>query len=707
MTSKQARFRIGVDVGGTFTDIAVLDLQDNALQVFKVPTVPADPAVGVLAGLDFAEQSHQGNFQMHDILDFLHGTTITTNALIERKHVQCALLVTANLRGSVQVQEQARHGNLFDLTLGHPDSLVDDRHVFEVPERIDSAGKVLEELDVLAVREIAQQISKIGLTSVTVCLIFSFLNPSHEQRVREILLEESPGLRISLSSDVLPRLREWPRISTVLASASLEPLLIDYVRHLADELEERHDLGFDQLFLMESNGGLMPFRAVLNGGRTAHTLLSGPAAAVQAAVSLVRTVDQEQLITLDIGGTSADIAIVDESGALEVTEGRLAGHDIYVPMLDITTIGAGGGTISQVMADGRLLVGPASAGADPGPACYGKGGRFPTTTDADLVLGLLNAAYYLGGRIPLDISLASSAIAQHVARPLGIDVLDAAEGMIRINDLHMADAIRVYAAQRGVDVRSSTLVPCGGAGPLHAAGVAHELGIRRIIVPPQPGVFSAVGLLCSDVVQDFVQSDITLLIQENAAALERQFEALEGKAIAELTSQGFAASTVKCLREVDARYAGQGFELRISLDGSTDDLVGTLIESFHECHRRTYGHAAVDEHVEVVSARIRALVELGKYRPTPIEVEGVPVRRTIKMINFPVRPIRQRGTWFDAVVISRDQLRPADQCDGPTIIEQPDTTTFVPTGWSLLCDQYGNLDLRYIDDRESPTNLLR
>jgi len=707
MESKPAGFRIGVDVGGTFTDIAVLDLRDNGLQVFKVPTVPADPAVGVLAGLDFAEQSHQGHLQMHDILDFLHGTTITTNALIEGTHVPCALLVTENLRGSVQVQEQARHGNLFDLTLGHPDRLVDDRHVFEVPERIDSAGKVIEELDVLEVREIAQQISKFGLTSVTVCLIFSFLNPSHEQRVREILLEESPGLRISLSSDVLPRLREWPRISTVLASASLEPLLIDYIRHLADELEVRHHLGFEQLFLMESNGGLMPFRAVLNGGRTAHTLLSGPAAAVQAAVSLVRTVDQEQLITLDIGGTSADIAIVDASGALEVTEGRLAGHDIYVPMLDITTIGAGGGTISQVMADGRLLVGPASAGADPGPACYGKGGKLPTTTDADLVLGLLNATYYLGGRMPLDPALAESAISQHVARPLGIDVFEAAEGMIRINDLHMADAIRVYAAQKGVDVRSSTLVPCGGAGPLHAAGVARELGIRRIIVPPQPGVFSAVGLLCSDVVQDFVQSDITPLIQENAAALERQFEALELRAIAELTSQGFASSIIKCLREVDARYAGQGFELRIPLDGSTGDLVGTLIETFHNCHLRTYGHAAFDEHIEVVSARIRALVELEKYRPTPIEADGIPMQRTIEKNNFQVRSIRQRGMWFDTVVIPRDQLRPADQCDGPAIIEQPDTTTLVPPEWSLRCDPYGNLDLRCIDGRGSPIDLSR
>lgn len=690
MPEEVARFRVGVDVGGTFTDIAVLDIERNELHVFKVPTVPADPAIGVIAGLDFAEREHPKDFQVRHLLDFLHGTTITTNALIERHHVPCALLVTAGLRGSVQVQDQSRQGNLFDLTLGHPDSLVEDRHVFEVPGRIDAAGKVVDALDEDAVRDVARRVVAAGLTSVTVCLLFAFLEPSHERRVREILLEEAPALRVALSSDVLPRVREWPRMSTVLASASLEPLLADYVGHLADELHGR-ELAFEQLFLMESNGGLMPFSAVLHGGRTIHTLLSGPAAAVQAAISLVRIVDRDQLITLDIGGTSADIAVVDETGALEVTEGRLAGHDIYVPMLDITTIGAGGGTISQVTPDGRLLVGPASAGADPGPACYGKGGTLPTTTDADLVLGLLNPSYYLGGRMPLDEALATAAIERHVATPLGIGVLEASEGMIRINDLHMADAIRVYAAQKGVDVRASTLVPCGGAGPLHAAGVARELGIRRFIVPPQPGVFSAVGLLCSDVVQDFVQSDITALLAENAGALEAQFAALEDRALAEFAAQGFAAASVVCRREVDARYAGQGFELRIPVDVPVgDDVIGAIIAAFHAAHEKTYGHAATNEGVEVVSTRIRALVELDKYRPTPVGAQ-----RTLADQGAArgARQIYLGGTWLSASIVARTQLQPGDEVPGPAIVEQPDTTTLVPAGWTLRCDDFGNLDV--------------
>ena len=273
--SDNLRFRVGVDVGGTFTDVAVLDTETNELQVYKVPTTPHDPSIGVLNGLKYAEEASPNGFRISLVADFLHGTTITTNALIEHKHVPCALLITEGLRGSIQVQEQARQGNLFDLTLGHPDSLVDERHIFEVPERVDYAGKNVLDVDEAAVRAIAERILTLGLSSVTVCLLFSFVNPAHERRVRELLHEVAPALRVTLSSDVLPRIREWPRISTLLASASLEPLLVDYVSRLAEALATE-GLGFDQLFLMESNGGLMPFRAVINGGRAVHTLLSGP-----------------------------------------------------------------------------------------------------------------------------------------------------------------------------------------------------------------------------------------------------------------------------------------------------------------------------------------------------------------------------------------------------------------------------------------------
>jgi N-methylhydantoinase A len=711
------RWRIGVDVGGTFTDLAVLDTRSGELSVHKVPTTPDDPSAGVLDGLRYVAGQVNG-FDPADLEHFLHGTTITTNALIQRNYARCALLVTEGHRGAVQVQDQQRQGNLFDISIGHPDSLVDESHVFEVPERTGASGSVVRELDTDAVAAIARRLAEMQVGSVAVCLLFSFAGPAHERQVRDILLQHSPGMRVSLSSDVLPRIREWPRISTMLLNASLEPLLVDYVQTLGDALQAR-GVEFRRLFLMESNGGLMPFSAVVGGGRAVHTLLSGPAAAVQGAVTMLGTVQQDSLITLDIGGTSADIAFVSEDGALEVTEGRLAGHQIYVPMLDVSTIGAGGGTISRVTPDGRLHVGPDSAGADPGPACYGRGGTLPTTTDADLVLGLLDPGYYLGGRMRIDTGQARSAIATHVAAPLGISTEDAAAAMLQVNDVHMADAIRVFAAQKGIDLATSTLVACGGAGPLHAAAVASEIGIRRVSVPPQPATFSAVGLLCTDVLQDFVQTEITALVPDREDAIAGHFASLERRAVTALETQGFARGQIRCHREVDARYAGQGFELRLEVpDGPAADVPALLAKLFHEQHRRTYGHDAAAEQVEIVSYRVRAQVPLPRYAPRylprgddPPRPPRVPSARAgdagrrrwpprgdgppglAPSSARPPRDVMFQGSWHATPVLLREDLAAGDRHGGPLIVEQPDTTTFVPPGWSIECDQYGNLNL--------------
>jgi len=687
---KGRRARVGVDVGGTFTDIAVLDPDRGDVSIYKVPTTPADPSVGVLEGLAYVASETGGEFSTGSIEHFLHGTTITTNALIQRSFPPCALLITEGHRGAVQVQDQQRRGNVYDLTTGHPDSLVDELHVFEVPERTDHEGNVVVALDAPAVEAIAAQVQALGISSVAVCLLFSFANPSHEEAVRRIFREVCPDVSVSLSSEVLPRIREWPRISTMLLNASLEPLLVAYVRRLADALGGS-GLGFDRLFLMESNGGLMPFSAVIVGHRAVQTLLSGPAAAVQGAVTIARRGVEGTLVTLDIGGTSADIAFVGDEGALEITEGHLVGHDIYVPMLDVTTIGAGGGTISRLAEDGRLLVGPDSAGADPGPACYGRGGVDPTTTDADLVLGFLNPTYYLGGRMTIDPRLAEEAIATRIAGPLGLSVAEAAATMIRVNDVHMAEAIRVFAAQRGVDVLDATLVPCGGAGPLHAAGVAEEIGMRSILVPATPGAFSAVGLLSTDIVQDFVQSEITLLVGENAALVDKRFEDLSAVAVAEMVAQGFAPGEVLCQREVDARYAGQGFEIRISVpEVAAEELPAAIGERFHEGHRRTYGYIAEHELIEIVSYRVRAVVTMPKYAPSPVaarpEGEGAPAPSGR-------REVYVHGGWETSAVIERAALAPGDRLAGPLIVEQPDTTTFVPPGWTMRCDEFANLVL--------------
>jgi N-methylhydantoinase A len=683
------RWRVGVDVGGTFTDVAVLDRETSQVEILKVPTTPADPSIGVLNGMTRATEVIEG-FDVADVADFLHGTTITTNALIQRTFRPCALLVTEGMRGSVSVQDQRRVGNTYDLRSGHPDSLVADDHVFEVPGRIGADAKVVRELDRAAVVSIAGRLRELDVRSVAVCLLFSFANPIHEEQVREILQAELPETRVSLSSEVLPRIREWPRISTMLLGASLEPLLIDYISLLADGLTGR-GLSYDRLFLMESNGGLMPFSAVMAGGRAVHTLLSGPAAGVQAAISVARSAGRRDLLTVDVGGTSADIAFVRHGEALEVTEGELVGHQIYVPMLDLMTIGAGGGTLSQATSTGRLLVGPNSAGADPGPACYGRGGQIPTTTDADLILGLLDPEYYLGGRMTVEPRLALDAIREHIAEPLGISPQDAAEATLQLNEVHMADAIKVFAAKRGVDLSDAALVACGGAGSLHACGVAAELGVQHVLVPPFPGAFSAVGLLTTDVIQDFVQTDITKLREGAQSAILAQFAALQERAVQSLVEQGFGRDDIVCHREVDARYSGQGFELRLQLTdiADHDDLPTSLTSRFHAEHARIYGHAAEAELVEVVSYRIRAVVDMPTYEMTPLSAGAV--------VDEPPRPSRRvyhRGGWIDAAVVRRATLEPGSQRPGPLLIEQPDTTVFAPPGWTVRMDTYGNLLLR-------------
>jgi N-methylhydantoinase A len=682
------RWRVGVDVGGTFTDVAVFDRRTAQVEILKVPTTPADPSIGVLNGMTRAAEVI-GDFALEDVADFLHGTTITTNALIQRTFRPCALLVTEGMRGSVYVQDQRRVGSTYDLHNGHPDGLVADDHVFEVPGRIGADGTVVRDVDRAAVASIARRLRALDVDSIAVCLLFSFANPVHERQVQEILQAELPGARIRLSSEVLPRIREWPRISTMLLGASLEPLLVDYISSLADGLTAR-GLAFDHMFLMESNGGLMPFSAVLSGGRAVQTLLSGPAAGVQAAIGVARCAGRTNLLTVDVGGTSADIAFVRNGEALEVTEGDLVGHQIYVPMLDLMTIGAGGGTLSRATSTGRLLVGPNSAGADPGPACYGRGGEIPTTTDADLALGLLDPEYYLGGRMTVDPALSLAAIDRHIAEPLGMSTQEAAEATLQLNEVHMADAIKVFAAKRGVDLAAATLVACGGAGSLHACGVAAELGVRQVLVPPFPGAFSAVGLLSTDVIQDFVRSDITKLSDGAQPGILAQFTALEQRAQESLVGQGFSPEVITCHREVDARYSGQGFELRLYLSGLTEadqrDLPAALARLFHAEHARIYGHAAESEQVEIVSYRIRAVVKMPTYEMTPLPPDAVVVETP-----RPPRRVYRRGEWTEVAVVRRAALAPGTELKGPLIVEQPDTTVFAPAGWIVHADRYGNL----------------
>jgi len=679
---------IGVDVGGTFTDFVVFDDRRNELMITKVPSTPENPAVAILNGIQVLVDD---GLVPGEVDAFLHGTTTTTNALIQLAGANCGLLVTRHMKGVTQVQTQRTIGQRNSYNRSRIVPLIDELNVFEVGERIDRNGDVVVSLDEEDIHAAARLIAERQLQAVAICFMFSFTNPANEHRAKEIIEREVPGCRVFCSVDILPRIREWPRMSTTILNAYLEPVLVEYLDHLASGLVAS-GVTTKKTFLMESNGGVMPFDAARAGGKAVHTLLSGPAAAVQAARRLASASGIENVITMDLGGTSCDIAFVQGSVALEATEGQVCGYDIYVPMLDIETIGAGGGTIARVEGSGRLRVGPQSAGALPGPAAYGRGGVEATITDADVVLGYLNPEFFLGGKLTLDVERAHSVVEEKVAKPLGMTTVAAASAMVQVNDAHMADAIRVVAARRGVSIMDCRLVGCGGAGPVHVAAVAEELGIREVIVPESPGVFAALGLLCTDVAQDYVQTDIARLDRIDSDTIGRNFKNLEMRAIEEYGAQGFGPEEVRMVREVDARYAGQGFEIRVPVADPTDAQVcDDVTRQFHDIHEVVYGHKAVDEAVELVSYRLRAVVDMPQYQPFVKDGAASPQRTaTQRELHF------AEGT-FTAEVVRRDELTVRQRVAGPAVVEQLDTTTVVPPRWSATLDEFGNLVLRYED----------
>jgi N-methylhydantoinase A len=686
------RYRLGVDVGGTHTDLMLLDTSTGALMVEKVSSTPRNPALGVLNGVN---KFIARGIAPADIEFFAHGTTITTNALLEMRGAKVGLLITEGYRAVQEVQSQARDGNLFDYFYAKPQPIAPQSLTWEIPERSDYLGNVLVPLNEAAVRQAARALKAAGVESIAVSYLFSFMNPTHEETTRKLIHEEFPGVHVSLSSEVLPRIREWARLSTTLLNAYLEPVLVHYIDHLNRGLDQV-SIGTQQRFLMQSNGGVMPFSAAIAGGRTVHTLFSGPAAGAQAAAYLAEDDARAGLVTLDMGGTSADIAFIEGGIPLETTEGVIARRQIDVPALDMTSISAGGGSIAWVDSGGFLNVGPQSAGADPGPACYGRGGTRPTVTDADVVCGYLNPDYFLGGSQRLDVAAAHAALKQHVADPLKMDVLAAASGIQRIVDMRMADEVRVFAAKRGVDLSAFTLLPFGGAGAVHAAAVAAELGMRRILVPPRPGAFSALGLLCTDVVHDYIRSELRPLDTITPEHAESIFHELEVKAREELAAEGMTAAAARFARELDLRYTGQGYELRTPLDGLfTEELTAQSMqaarERFDERHAQIHGHAAKERPVEVVSYRVRVRVTVPKYEP---RAEPAPAKPAAAVPKGKRRIHIGAKDSIEATLYERDRLDIDAMIAGPAIVEQFDATTVIPAGWTARVDGYRNLILQ-------------
>jgi len=567
-----------------------------------------------------------------------------------------------------------------------PAPLVPPSLTGEVKERVDFRGNVLRELDETALRATVRELAAQSVESIAVCLLFSFLHPEHEARVREIIVEEMPDCSISLSSEVLPQIREYYRLSTTVINAYLQPILARYIAQLDHRLCGA-GVATRRKYVMQSNGGMVTFGAAAR--RAVTTVLSGPAGGVTAGMRAGRMNALRNIITFDMGGTSCDVALIKDGEALLSSRGKIEGRDLAVPMLDINTVSAGGGTVAAVDRFGVLQVGPGSAGAVPGPVCYGRGGETPTITDCNLVLGYLGEDNFLGGRMRLYAAQARAAIETKVARPLGLGIADAAEGIVRIIDVKMEEAIKAISTMRGHDLRDFMLLAFGGAGPVHAGRIARDLGMAGIIVPLYPGVFSAIGLLMSDVKHDYIQSKMTPLSEVTPEAVNDMFERLAAQAREELRSDGFARHDIRIERALDMRYAGQGYEIAVACPAEplqAADLNGLRIAFDHQ-HGSMFGHMAPEEPVEIVSYRVRGVglvppVELPKFAHTGAALADA--RRGMQRARFD-------GAEFDCPIYQREQLDVGSSLAGPAILVQLDCTTVIHPGQIGRVDEWKNL----------------
>jgi len=685
---------IGVDTGGTFTDVIAANAVTGELRTVKVSSTPADPSKAVLAGLQgFLELD--ARLKPQDISFFAHGTTVATNAVIERKGARTGLLITAGMNAIYPARQskQAPANELLNPNFKKTLPLIPGRLTREVRERIARDGSIIEPLnegDVVAgVRDL---VDGYDIDSIAVCYLFSFMAPAHEKRTREIINAAFPKIRVSLSSEILPVIREYRRLSTTALDAFVGPTLERYLGNLRDGLASV-DVRTRQIFIMQSNGGLMSIDVARSN--PVQTLLSGPAAGVIAGRYLSSLTGYRNVVTFDVGGTSTDIAVIIDGEVLETTEGSVAGHDCAVPMNEIATIGAGGGTIARVGVEGRLKVGPDSAGADPGPACYAKGGVDPTVTDADVVLGYLDPDAFLGGRLKLDRNASVAAITKNVGEPLSLTLERAAAGIVRIINSHMEGELRLSLMGRGLNPRDFALVAIGGGGPVRASTVAKSLGIRTVIVPPYPGLGSAMGLLLTDIRHTYLQSKLGPLASLDQAIARRIFDDLESRARLEAQAEGSDAASLDVQYFLELRYVGQGYELSIKCDPSDlTDVAKTAIRADYDAlHERTYGHSASDSPLEVVNFRVDTLSPLHKLKLATIAPSDMPLERAIK---------GRRQAFFEETkgyvtvpVYDRNKLARHHVVDGPAIVEQLDTTIVVIPGQRCAVDDHGNLILSF------------
>ena len=676
-------YRLGVDVGGTFTDLALYDTETDRLEFAKTPSTPVNQALGVAAGIRELMDRHAVSADSIDF--FIHGTTVATNTLLERKGAKTALIVTAGFRDVLQIGRQDRP-DLYDWRIRRSDPLVPRHLRFEAQERVLHTGEVLMPMEDEVLDQVIERVKDANVDAVAVCLLHSYANPAHEQAIGDAIRRELPDVPVSLSHEILPEFKEYERMSTTTINAYVAPVMERYLRRLEASIA---DVGLkSDLYIMQSNGGTMGAETAID--RPVHTILSGPAAGVIGAVAIAQQAGKPNSISIDMGGTSFDVSLSYKGEVRRTQESELERLPVKVPMVDIHTLGAGGGSIAWIDPGGALRVGPQSAGADPGPACYGNGGTEATVTDANLVLGRLGATSLLGGTMTLDAELARKVISERLADPLGLTVEEAAEGIVQVVNASMVKGIRVVSVSKGYDPREFSLVAFGGAGPLHASELADEMDIPSVLVPVAPGVTSALGLLMADLRHDFAQTVLKPGSELSPTEITNWYEQLETQAMEQMSREGVSAEEVSLVRAADARYVGQGYELEVlAAPGKLEQSdVEEIMERFHEAHVRNYGYASRDNPVEVVNLRVSALATM----PRPDlahdsqDTGGDASRALIGHRNVFFRNEPRKTGIYD-----RSRLQPGDVIEGPAIVEQLDSTTVVWEHQTAAVDNYLNL----------------
>ena len=664
---------IGIDVGGTFTDIAVL--QNGRLTVHKLPSTPQNPSLGIVQGVREVEIDTSE-------ADFVHGSTVATNALLEGKGARTALVTTMGFEDVLEIGRQSR-AELYNLEQDRTPTLAPWELRFGLPERIDYTGTILEDLQPEAIEALMSLLAQSGAEAVAVSFLFSFLNPVHENMVRAALQKLETRPFISLSSQVLPEFREFERTSTVVVNAYVGQVMSRYLGELELALGEG-------LRIMQSSGGSITAR--LASEQPVRTILSGPAGGVVGAFHVSSQAGFPDIITLDMGGTSTDVSLcpgrIKETGSSNV-----GGHPISVPMIEIHTVGAGGGSIARVDTGGALTVGPQSAGADPGPACYGKGDQL-TVSDANLLLGRLRSDHFLGGRLTLDLPR-SQELMSSLAGQLALSEQQAALGILRVVNANMERAIRAISLERGYDPRTFTLVPFGGAGPVHGCDLAQELGIPRVLIPARPGILSALGVAIADVVKDYSRTVMLRGGDLDRTRLEEEFHGMEGLARAELEQEGLPSERMTARRFLDVRYVGQSFELNVDYpqtrtSRSPDGFARAISDSFYRAHLQRFGYADRREPVEIVNLRLK--LDLAVDKPD-LELETVQGGDASQARISTVNVVFREGE-LETPLFQRELLAAGNRISGPALVVQLDTTTVVPPGWHGEVDSYGNLLLQ-------------